>query len=662
MTDVLLHTRSTFFTKILHIKYRNNTAIRRCFAWKLHQKGEFMIFNILTEPWMGVVDNDGTEKLVGLRDYLVNAHQYKCSAENKQFAVLRRLQQRLAEMVIIDIYGRSLEQEDNRNALIKAYEEQKFDKEKIDAYFHDCIENGCSFDLFDNEKPFLQVDRQTAKTVFAGGKKIIPVSVSSINPRMSSGNNKIFFQHIPIEGYISSTDGLDKRDSYYDDADISGYPPENAYGVTFVEYANLLLLRHCMAGFGGNGYKCGIACVGRPPILYQIDERGDKQTLFSSILLNIREDEKLSWNDGLPIWRWHSYNDGMNMIEPNQYKIPLLAGMMFPVVYIRPDFESLDIENKVIKRIYKTGMPFKTKTGKDTMEETRKIWLNEEEPSVAIISQGQGEKKRDVGLSFTDGNKEWLNIRTYANVYDGHSAPKVLNNSLYESIANAVSQRRRRKIADGLTEIDKTFILDDEETEITVELTAYYLAMDMGLYLSQGKYQCFLPSCILHDELKFEAVVSFLNCIGLYKYQEAHSEKQKSGIARMLLTRLHDIEKILSAIGEHSVSKKEANLLTAETILMNRYWRYCEYIFKELEADNCEKEKEKTQKSFIQRLEELNPNALTDEEYLAALKNILDEYRNMVWQYANQLIQSFPVPKGKTLAVKKMLYRKGAKK
>ena len=77
MTDVLLHTRSTFFTKILHIKYRNNTAIRRCFAWKLHQKGEFMIFNILTEPWMGVVDNDGTEKLVGLRDYLVNAQRRK---------------------------------------------------------------------------------------------------------------------------------------------------------------------------------------------------------------------------------------------------------------------------------------------------------------------------------------------------------------------------------------------------------------------------------------------------------------------------------------------------------------------------------------------------------------------------------------------------------
>ena len=34
------------------------------------------MFNVLYEPWMGVVDMDGNETLVGLRDYLVNAHLY----------------------------------------------------------------------------------------------------------------------------------------------------------------------------------------------------------------------------------------------------------------------------------------------------------------------------------------------------------------------------------------------------------------------------------------------------------------------------------------------------------------------------------------------------------------------------------------------------------
>lgn len=68
-----------------------------------------MIFDILTEPWMGVIDKETGEVLkVGLRDYIVNAHMYKCSAENKDFAIIRRLQQRLAEAVVIDIYGRAV--------------------------------------------------------------------------------------------------------------------------------------------------------------------------------------------------------------------------------------------------------------------------------------------------------------------------------------------------------------------------------------------------------------------------------------------------------------------------------------------------------------------------------------------------------------------------
>lgn len=69
------------------------------------------MFNILYEPWMGVIDMNGNETQVGLRDYLVNAHLYKCSAENRQFAVLRRLQQRLAETFVMDIFGLNIDTE-----------------------------------------------------------------------------------------------------------------------------------------------------------------------------------------------------------------------------------------------------------------------------------------------------------------------------------------------------------------------------------------------------------------------------------------------------------------------------------------------------------------------------------------------------------------------
>ena len=104
---------------------------------------------VLTEPWMGVVDKETGEVLkVGLRDYIVNAHMYKCSAENKDFAIVRRLQQRLAEAVVIDIYGRRVNDE-----LMSAFNNGRFDADKVDAYFDECIKNGTSFDLFDEEKP-----------------------------------------------------------------------------------------------------------------------------------------------------------------------------------------------------------------------------------------------------------------------------------------------------------------------------------------------------------------------------------------------------------------------------------------------------------------------------------------------------------------------------
>ena len=102
-----------------------------------------MIFDVLTEPWMGVVDKETGKVLkVGLRDYIVNAQIYKCSAENKDFAIVRRLQQRLAEAVVVDIYGRRVNDE-----LMSAFNNGRFDANKVDAYFDECIKNGTSFDL-----------------------------------------------------------------------------------------------------------------------------------------------------------------------------------------------------------------------------------------------------------------------------------------------------------------------------------------------------------------------------------------------------------------------------------------------------------------------------------------------------------------------------------
>ena len=206
-----------------------------------------MIFDILTEPWMGVIDKETGEVLkVGLKDYIVNAHMYKCSAENKDFAIIRRLQQRLAEAVVIDIYGRAVNDE-----LMSVFNNGRFDADKIDAYFDECIKNGTSFDLFDVEKPFMQVDAKTAESVF---KENSITSVSSINAKQCGGNNKVFFQHVDVNDYIENFGGIDNRDSYYDEAQIDGRHIEFANSVKFDEYMNLILMDSCIAGMRGQSY------------------------------------------------------------------------------------------------------------------------------------------------------------------------------------------------------------------------------------------------------------------------------------------------------------------------------------------------------------------------------------------------------------------------
>ena len=84
----------------------------------------------------------------------------KCSAENKQFAVLRRLQQRLAETFVMDIFGINI---DTEAALINA---GHFDADEIDAYIRNCENSGVSFDLFDENRPFMQTDKITYEKVF----------------------------------------------------------------------------------------------------------------------------------------------------------------------------------------------------------------------------------------------------------------------------------------------------------------------------------------------------------------------------------------------------------------------------------------------------------------------------------------------------------------
>lgn len=435
-----------------------------------------------------------------------------------------------------------------------------------------------------------------------------------------------------VNDYIENFGGIDNRDSYYDEAQIDGRHIEFANSVKFDEYMNLILMESCIAGMRGQSYVTGLICIPSPPAMYHFDAAEDK-SLFSSILLNIANDDS-GCDDGIPVWKWDSYNYAVNSMFQKKYQVPLLEGMFFPVTYLRPDYSSIDMEKKTIKRIYKSIMLFKAPDGSDMMKTARQFWLINKEPSVTVIPKPKN-KDMMTGMEFTNSNEVWMGIQSYANIFGNHSAPRVLRNSLYDALFAA---DLRLKVRSGEADGDKT---------VKTEMTAYYVSKDRGSFLSQGKYPCMLPECILDDQLKKQATDMFIDMIGM-EYVPYGSNKNKAGIAKRMQQRIGDIETALSSIGEQLFTKNKFNLVTVRNTTMNRYWRYCENLFKNF---------------FIPDIDSIKKSAYCNqEEYMEALRNIVDKYIDDASGYANRLIYSIPIPKGKSIAVRKALAKNGGKK
>lgn len=547
------------------------------------------MFNILYEPWMGVIDMNGNETQVGLRDYLVNAHLYKCSAENRQFAVLRRLQQRLAETFVMDIFGLNIDTE--TSLLDTGY----FDAKKIDTYIKQCKESGVSFDLFDENRPFMQTDKKTFEKIFKSKKS---VSVATINPRMGSGNNKVFFNNVSTKNYIENTAAKDCRDSYYDSVYNKKYTVENAEVVSFAEYMNLLLIAHCIAGQGGAGYRSGLMCVGVPPILYHIDS--DKnQTLFHSILMNIAFDSKHNVKNDAPLWRWATYERGkenLNSCKTDTVNVPKMEGMFFPVMYLYPDLSSIDETNKTISKVYKINIDIGEA---DLIAAARERWIEETEPSVSVREIKTASRTFKTGTRFAESNRSWLDIKTYADVYDG-GAPKCLAGF---------------KLTSGYDSFDVEDVFGHPI------MTAYYLAMEQAKYLVQGEYQCYLPLCILRDQNKKIVSKDFITAAENMAYQ--------------LIRDIKTVDKALNSSDPANDNNKH-EIQTVERVLGNRFMRYCEGLFK---------------KEFIPEIAKIDED---DDFYTETLKEKLNNYISKMAGYSWQLIYQVPVPYGKSIESQKI--------
>ena len=138
-------------------------------------------FDILTEPWIPVVEPGGGQRELGLLDVLERAHTFQAVRDASPL-----VEYSLYRFLILFLMD-ALRPEDGFS-LSELLEEGCFAPDTIRSYVSLCRSEGVSFDLFDRERPFLQTnyrpewDRE-------------PKPVSTLNYAIPHGNNHIHFDH-----------------------------------------------------------------------------------------------------------------------------------------------------------------------------------------------------------------------------------------------------------------------------------------------------------------------------------------------------------------------------------------------------------------------------------------------------------------------------------
>lgn len=244
-------------------------------------------FNVLDRGWIPVVCEDGTRKLLGIRQALAQAHELREISDPSpldEYSLYRFL-----GLFLMDALRPG-----KKSSIRALLQEGKFDMTQIEAYIAQCQSEGVSFDLFDEKRPFLQSEYDSN---LDGKEK----PVSALDCTMPSGNNHTHFIHA-LPGVLSVEQAAKK-----------------------------LLTSYWFCTAGAQGYPSGV--YGAPPYFGVIHET----TLFGTLMdLMIPTDTiGVSFDDPPVLWR---------RTQPIGQKIEVgqtswLQGMLFPTrrIHLNPN-------------------------------------------------------------------------------------------------------------------------------------------------------------------------------------------------------------------------------------------------------------------------------------------------------------------------------------
>ena len=140
-----------------------------------------MTFDVLSEPWIPVIEQDGTTRELGLLETLERAHLLRSIQDPSplvEYSVYRFLIVFLMDML----------RPEDADALENLLDEGFFDPDLIREYIAMCRAEGVSFDLFDEKRPFLQ-------TTYRAEWDREPKPVTILDYSVPNGNNHIHFDH-----------------------------------------------------------------------------------------------------------------------------------------------------------------------------------------------------------------------------------------------------------------------------------------------------------------------------------------------------------------------------------------------------------------------------------------------------------------------------------
>ena len=487
-----------------------------------------MSYNLINEPWIDTIMEDGSQKSVGLRELFENAHRITDMAPAEfhgvTFPFYNYAALRLFCGILADAYSYA-EEEFDAEELLSAGSFDMSDGSVLSEYLK-TFEN--RFDLFDENHPFLQatkdeIDYWRSLGTQASDKatKILivnpcaPAETARINEVREDDLNEIIRRSgldnpSPLFGTdLKAVDG-DKFESIITDI----------YAVPAKEWAYICLYQNSIAPGSGSGNKSCLAGNGFYAEVLQ-GENIFQTIVMNSVSIAMSEDHKRN----IPAWRWDSMSD--LFFKPDTVVLDTLSGLFCPARL----FAANKVEDNVVRSVSVAKYNFPENMGNFYYENLRQKWAIYYEPHMVA-----GYKKYPTKMNKKKKTLERdYNANPYQTFSDAANRLWILVGAT-QTRTGKLSDKDLKTLAMAARNTQKNFSKKNNGLLFTesVHIRNYYRSCDSHwVYKTTGVQDGYLPYVLLMDKNKQDFIrktCTFIANINEQLYKQTKAYLKRAGI------------------------------------------------------------------------------------------------------------------------------------